>query len=464
MTAHEDPNGLERVVFILTFAPRPRWGPKEIETRILGMGGSYSLHWSQWGHTLSDFRNAKSRMKFFWRHLRALGLYLPKGAKWGWDFWTVTFQRVAQGELGYNEDGFESAWDENMEFIPTALRGQDSDYENTTLLWQHFVDMVTNNLHEIAKSWYTVMVVLFSGWVMLANLAAFVIGSRTSLWSPTKRQVLVHCLMVFGAWLYLNRISQSGWAKKIEKGMLFNIKDADYSHFPNIPATLINDRDVVLTTDFQSDYLPSVSSVLDQNHKPNIYWQELVDSSYVNYDILTPSLQETLCNDLTKQIGQRRGRFLTKNINNDWSALTPAMAINYCHKCLASQANKARGHLVQWTDNLISEYQFGYWRQSPWIRSSGIFLLLSLQARLLGRELEASTKTPFGVSQAVKPQATSALSPLPTFSKGSYSSRSSLPPRPKDEEPYQGAWFQVGDIVETRYKSHYDGKTTELCG
>lgn len=74
--------GPYRVVFILTFAPRPRVGPFTVETRMIGTSGSYSLHWSQWGHTLSDFRDPKRHMK--WRSLRSLALYKSKDRYWGW--------------------------------------------------------------------------------------------------------------------------------------------------------------------------------------------------------------------------------------------------------------------------------------------------------------------------------------------------------------------------------------------
>jgi hypothetical protein len=74
--------GPHRVVFILTFAPRPRVGPFTVETRMIGTGGSYSLHWSQWGYTLSDFRDPTRHMK--WRALRSLALYKAKDRYWGW--------------------------------------------------------------------------------------------------------------------------------------------------------------------------------------------------------------------------------------------------------------------------------------------------------------------------------------------------------------------------------------------
>ena len=49
--AHIDPDAPHRVVFIITFSPRPM---ERGETRMMGKGGSYSLRWDMWGHTLKD--------------------------------------------------------------------------------------------------------------------------------------------------------------------------------------------------------------------------------------------------------------------------------------------------------------------------------------------------------------------------------------------------------------------------
>jgi hypothetical protein len=84
--AHTDPDGPHRVVFILTFAPRPQFGDQQVEMRSIGQGGSYSLHYAQWGHTLRDFANPTKYMKMPWRFLRSMGVYKPRGRQWGWDY------------------------------------------------------------------------------------------------------------------------------------------------------------------------------------------------------------------------------------------------------------------------------------------------------------------------------------------------------------------------------------------
>ena len=96
--AHVDPTAPDRVVFIITFAPRPL---ERGETRMLGLGGSYSMRWDMWGHTLNDFENASATMVQPWTTLRALGLYKPKGSEWGWDFISQHSMRAANNNNGY---------------------------------------------------------------------------------------------------------------------------------------------------------------------------------------------------------------------------------------------------------------------------------------------------------------------------------------------------------------------------
>mmetsp|Transcript_2112 Transcript_2112/g.3098 ORF Transcript_2112/g.3098 Transcript_2112/m.3098 type:complete len:1125 (-) Transcript_2112:123-3497(-) len=108
--AHKDPKKGKRSLFIITFSPRPE--SMDVETRLLGQGGSYSLRKDMWGHTLEDFENASDRMKWPWTILRGLGLWKDNGvsnlmgkksssAQWGWDWITQNSMRIANTDTGY---------------------------------------------------------------------------------------------------------------------------------------------------------------------------------------------------------------------------------------------------------------------------------------------------------------------------------------------------------------------------
>ena len=91
---HTDPNGLDRVVIIATFAPRPQL--HKLERRMIAQGGSYSLLWSQWGHTFSDYVNADTKMREPFVTMRSLGLLKGRG----WNLITVASGRIANEDTG----------------------------------------------------------------------------------------------------------------------------------------------------------------------------------------------------------------------------------------------------------------------------------------------------------------------------------------------------------------------------
>ena len=80
-TAHTKKDGLERVVIIVTFSPRPQTFRK-LETRIISQGDTYSMPWSQWGHNFYDYVYAEERMWEPLKTMRALGLWKSNG--WNW--------------------------------------------------------------------------------------------------------------------------------------------------------------------------------------------------------------------------------------------------------------------------------------------------------------------------------------------------------------------------------------------
>ena len=93
---HTKKGGLDRVVIIATFAPRPQTF-RQLETRMIAQGGSYSLEWSNWGHTFSDFVYADQRMWEPLKTMRAVGLWRARG----WNWVSVTSMRIANEDNGY---------------------------------------------------------------------------------------------------------------------------------------------------------------------------------------------------------------------------------------------------------------------------------------------------------------------------------------------------------------------------
>jgi hypothetical protein len=92
---HTNEGALDRVVIIVTFAPRPQTN-RALETRMIGQGGSYSIKWDHWGHTFSDYVHSETRMTRWKRVMRSLGLIKGKG----WNLIHMASMRISNSDTG----------------------------------------------------------------------------------------------------------------------------------------------------------------------------------------------------------------------------------------------------------------------------------------------------------------------------------------------------------------------------
>ena len=94
---HTQRNGPDRVVLIATFAPRPQIRYRHgLERRMISQGGSYSLLYTQWGHTFYDYAYSESRMKEPYTTLRSFGVLKADG----WNLLSVASMRIINEEAG----------------------------------------------------------------------------------------------------------------------------------------------------------------------------------------------------------------------------------------------------------------------------------------------------------------------------------------------------------------------------
>jgi hypothetical protein len=93
--AHIDPSGPDRVILIMTFVPRPYRSSRGYDGRMISLGGTYSIAWYQWGHTLSDYVHADTRMTEPQRTLRSLGLIRGNG----WNLLDTISMRLPNNDM-----------------------------------------------------------------------------------------------------------------------------------------------------------------------------------------------------------------------------------------------------------------------------------------------------------------------------------------------------------------------------
>jgi hypothetical protein len=481
-TAHTDPHGPDRVLFILTFAPRPQYAISKLESRMIGQGGSYSLHWQHWGHTLEDFANAPKAMAQPWRTLRSLGLYNNRADKdWGWDITSVALMRMANGDTGYTRDTLESFVEKGgFAYLPTWLQGDiggtyegdddDGDF-GIDGGWHDFLVATVQKVKEALVLTHQV----FSG-VVIVGLLLVSIGTGITRKSPGSgvsvflrnivRLVLIHGIVLAAAWYYSKRISQTPWARHVQNNKLFQpIANPELHKLPvppgTAPYTLPTRYDVLVAPNYQSRYLASYANALDYGQPGNKLWKELVGNYSSGFEGLSTPLQEHLCDYLVvdTMLCARKGRMLRQVEAGRWSEFWGQDALDYCRRDILRHAHPLTKTLMQELDYLKSETKFGAWRHTAMQKSTVPSYLAMWTDRILG--IQSPTNTKAGpraalsvVSQGIrKPVASTA-----TIAKVE-KKKSKIPPSPMPlTAPYNSAWLTTGDVVEGRYEGTHNGK------
>lgn len=480
-TAHKDRHGADRVVFILTFAPRPQYSlPGVVESRLLGQSGSYSIHWTQFGHTLDDFGAAQKQMTEPFRTLRSLGIYKPASADWGWDLVTVALMRMANGDNGYTRDSLEDFVEKGgFSWLPRWLQAPLTDWdEDDGPLdggWHDFLVGTFDRVKEALRllNQYTAMTFVVgictaSLWTTFVHKSPLA-GVRVLI-QNTYRVAFTHGLVFALAWLYFTKLSKTYWAQNIENGKLFRpfrhaavSTQYEFDVLKEYAFTLPNKRDVLVAPHYRSKYLASYANILDYNQRGNLIWAELVWEHSMGYRGLTPALKANLCEFLVHDIMFRtyRGRMLYQPEAGRWKALAKDDAVVICHEALMKDGNPLVGALHAEIDYLETETEFGAWRNMAIHRTTIPDYLNDWSNRLLGLASKANNKAAaFGSPQPTvyfgKREALSVGNTIPpaAMEPSRIPSQPPTDPRP----PFHSAWLTTGDIVEGMYRGEHDGK------
>lgn len=464
--AHTGKGQPERVLFILTFAPRPRFGEKNLETRMLGSGGSYSMHWSQWGHTLRDYADPERRMSYFWRHLKSLGIYKPWGHDWGWDYVSVASQRMVGEEFGFSADEMRETVEKGkFNWIPKDLHGRVLKGHNAANVWTTFLEETLSNVKDFAKTWYwtllpTYLAVLIGGNAIL-QIAGVISNAQGRALQCVRRVALTHCAVVLMAYLYYRSVERGSWARNIRKGLALRGPPRNFN--PLLPGVMPNKLDAMIFDELQAPWLASTAFVFDYTHPGSRRWYNMTRGYAVGYSSLPLVLKHNLCADLVDwQLSEHQSRILIKNEDFEWAAAPDDLAERICHKNLISRDNEFISYAAKWVDFLISEARYGFWRESAMHKKHMYPWLIKLQDKILGFQWPEGNKTHVTTGEFTTSSSPSfVLGPLGMpRSPGALKppARSSLPPRLEPEEPYEGAWLQEGDIIEAEYDKFTGGK------
>jgi hypothetical protein len=467
-TAHRDPNGPERVLFILTFAARPRFGKNQLESRLIGFEGSYSLRWDQWGHTLEDFSHPEKHMIEPWRKLRAFGLYKPARRDWGWDYITVASMRIANEDTSYTPEDLETFVEQGgYSFIPKILKVKLEDDDDWTDYLLKTIESVMNGL----KTLNIRVMTLYLGVLVMLACINWLFGFRKNgsfFRSALCRLLITHGLVLILAFMASRRINSRQWAENIRLKKAFRgYKEPTQD---KQGATLPNELDVLKVDRFQSSYLASYNRVLDLQHPGNRNYHQIVNFNSINYHNLPPSLQRDVASHIVSECRAiHLGRFLRQNSEAKWVVMSEKESLAKVHVDLTKASHSTFDFLLTQLEYFRSELAAGVWRETA-LHKHHVSDFIDKLERLVIGGFPLTPKPSSLASNVVRsgrPLSPSLMSFKPAtpiyISKLKVIEReriipSPLPPQKEITPPWRSAWIQEGDTVDALYEGTSDGK------
>mmetsp|Transcript_22536 Transcript_22536/g.53245 ORF Transcript_22536/g.53245 Transcript_22536/m.53245 type:complete len:1016 (-) Transcript_22536:116-3163(-) len=485
---HVQEGGRPRVVLILTFTPRPQTPRRgRLETRLIPQGMSYSLLWTHWGHTFSDFVNADTRMKEPFRTMRSIGLLPSRGI----NMITSATSRIVNEDSGYDYGYLEEFIDEGgFPLVPGSWQKPISkDYyeelfpgENYNELthWHAFLLGTLTNIERETKTLYMYAVAALLALSVLVDLFKRVyfgnLKSGSFFFRSMKRIVISHGLVILSSWAILRKIDGTPWAKSIKSEKAYRLPLMDRNAnitFP--PSTLPDKRDILIAPHMAATFLGSYGRVLEYAHPGNKFWKETTTMYADGYSKLpSKELQNNFCNSLIEWVLTEH-RFLVQDEERYWSAVDTDNLVDFCHRAVLRRSDAVIDDILREVDSLDSETEFGLFRGTAMEKTTIPKVLDDIERLIMSRveSPKSSSKLPLPASSTSKKTGQSQLEPNPqwdlsktlegsSFSRSYRQQRSALPPSPSRKEPAFGAWLEEGDIVEVmqecRYNEWYKGR------
>jgi hypothetical protein len=465
---HSDPDGLDRVLFILTFCPKPL---PRAESRQMSHGITFSLRWDLWGHTLRDLAYADTAMRRPWSILRSLGLYKSRGAAWGLDYITSTSMRVANHDNGFRQDELKKFIERGgITWIPEFLHGVVGDSETWYhYLWKTFLKCETFVfvLYLCAIGSYTffgLMIIVMSE----INDGKIVVSHVIPRVGVALRRLLLLHLTFYGCLKAANvYVDRTGWAKDIIAGRLFSNPFAGeedyeeksvrlYSNFylrderllKELKSTFPHRNDVLIENRYSSGHFGLYNDFVS-SHPGNRIFNELVACLAEAYKDFSEMFRDATARFIVSTIQIKQGRFLYQDWEPSWRLLSDNDAVEYTKYQLKIATNPIMKKIASEINFLVSDCKFGLRRRTVLLHKHSILFLKSL-LRTVTRITDLNKMNPV-VQDAGLPQAAFRRS----FALSLYASKSKFVKRPvklpvgcNPGPPNPNAWLREGDMVD----------------
>ena len=399
-----DPDGLDRIMFILTFVTRAKATP--CDRRVQGLGTYYYQRWNMWGHSFQDLATAGSTtMVQPVAALGALGIWKPSTQNWGVTWIEQVCQQMANGDefyADYELDEFREKLLDKYE-VPEFLQSQSDEWQvfipETVDLWVVFATKV----YAAAMALYAVLTLLGWCWLLWCSKNAGVNSFGSSyVGTVTKRLFLTHGgvgLVMYGLlWL----IDHSYMAKSVQTGEIFvrpfpPAPDLAADESPpntEMPTTLPERIDVLLGTRYDAEFLASFNRFLDF-HPGNKRWNSMVSHvARLPSSLHSPAADAVVHSLLRDRIKGVHARVLHQDYaTGAWRVLPESDAVKETKRAVHMKTDPLVHRVATHLKRYLADARFGVSRDTVMAQKIRQKFVEEWMPRVFG---EASTTAPKG--------------------------------------------------------------------
>ena len=383
-----DPDGLDRIMFILTFATAK---DSTVDRRRQGLGTYYYQRYNLWGATFGMLKDASKTMVQPWSFFRAMGLTKTRGITWIHQF----CQQLANGDEFYDDDELDSLVNLFDSYqIPRFLRSKSDTWKRfiyeTINLWVYFLAVANGTIIPIYLT--------LSAIVSLSKRE----GLATGVYHSFKRLLFLLGSITILILALSNYIDKTDLAQSVTTG------DVSVKPFPEVsddvltksvgfygPTTFPERNDVLIKTRFDADFFASYNRFLDF-HPGNYRWNAMVSAAASLPEAAEPHAAKQLVREtLQQKEAGFRSRFLLQNpYTGAWSIMTESEAIIETQKALAGKRNPLVGALSQRLKHQLADARFGVHRETIMAQTYGEKFVNHWQRILYSENKENSTAVP----------------------------------------------------------------------
>ena len=352
---HVDPDGQERIMFIVSFLARPKKG----DPRQLSRGTYFHQKWVNWGHVWRDLSDPHRYM--IWAWLKSLGLY-SRTPHYGYDLVTATWMRFSNSQFGDDLTKFVNIWDAVWK-MPEWLHGPNLEYELPEKeAWKIFIE---GTLQACKRAALHILLIIQGTYLLVVILERYARTSKPYVGTiATRRLLFMYGCLVGLYFVEIYRIRVSEWGEEVSSGRFLqrpfpsisdlNEKELDF-HISQGPTTLPNARDVLIGSRLDASWLGSYRQLLDFHPANWDFYEELL-IPFTSYYAQGRLFQDAAVEAVRQLFLERTGaRFLWQDYRTgDWKVLNPMEQRNWLHDEMAIVYSKTQSTLLAEVNDELS--------------------------------------------------------------------------------------------------------------